>query len=352
VPPENRGPPPTQNPPIATIPFYRRWAFWVLVALFFVGIATLAVAVPGYFKFMWSSWVLSFTFARGAWELIALGITVGAATVLKWLIGKAFPELVKKVEDIPCLRTERGRTITTMVIASFVYISTVGPYLMYAGRGAQVEQLTSQNKTLAGDLEAEKKKPLTFKMEDQELRKRFSEATNELADITKDYRATKSNLAKAEMKIAGLDPRRQIIASVSATATVWVKTTTNIVNSHYMDANSTIALGRGTNASLITLSEGTHGVSERGGETTWYATGSAMDSSVNMGKPISNLLEADHILVKYPGVMGKENSVLRGTVSFILNNSIRLNFQVPPQESKDGVVLITGINKQIRENIE
>jgi hypothetical protein len=99
-------------------------------------------------EYLWF-WIESiyraFSFSRGAlemiWFLLAIGGGLGALKVIQ----EKAPKLIKAVEDVPCLKTERSRNVTAFLLLFMGYVVLVGPYQMY--REEYRLRLISEHKT-------------------------------------------------------------------------------------------------------------------------------------------------------------------------------------------------------------
>lgn len=131
------------------------------------------------------------------------------------------------------------------------------------------------------------------------------------------------------------DPLRQAIASATATVSLDILRDDPIFGGG-IGIGGVIAFGKGNDALLeggVAQFGSGDAKMENGANKYQFVCPASVDSNY-MGKPISDLLDAQYIQIESP-LLKKGSSVLSGSVVWVINNSITLKFTIPPQVPDD-----------------
>jgi len=149
------------------------------------------------------------------------------------------------------------------------------------------------------------------------------------AEGRKELEKTREELTKAQETIRALDPLQQHIASVTATAEVWVKTEGSDGATHsFGGGGATIAFARGMEALLATAALNASSKTQNKQKTIYLVFNSPIYGSL-VGKPLIELATAEYVQLETGEP--SESEVLGGTVIFTLNGSRRFEFPIPAQ---------------------
>ena len=146
---------------------------------------------------------------------------------------------------------------------------------------------------------------------------------------------TRKGLTDAKETTRSLDPLVQPLVSAVSTVDVTIKTTKD-VNFHSFDRGGYAAMATALGPILVTRGGDCSGKPSGAGEATFHGifgemTGaSATGKPSAMGKPIADLRSANFIQIEF-APMEENPVVIRGHVTFTLNNSRQLHFEIPPQ---------------------
>jgi len=134
----------------------------------------------------------------------------------------------------------------------------------------------------------------------------------------------------------------------TATATVSI----NVPNSNNyagMMVGSTIlaGFGKGTNPLLIATSNMSQAQSGPNGSVTITSTLQAAAQSLYMGQPVSNLKDAEYIQIDCASIP-QNTQILGGTISWTINGSIPLTFQIPSQTENGQHIIIRDLSEGLK----
>jgi hypothetical protein len=133
---------------------------------------------------------------------------------------------------------------------------------------------------------------------------------------------------------------------VVASAAVEVKIRSDLDINGVAHARAHLAFVKGEKPLLLTSSMGYTARQTGNGEVVYKAKldMDAKDSAV--GNPVSYLRDADYILIEF-GRMPSDSNVLGGDVVCIINNSVRLEFSIPPQRLVNKQIFIRDVSESL-----
>ncbi len=135
---------------------------------------------------------------------------------------------------------------------------------------------------------------------------------------------------------------------VVASATVEVKITSDWdFNGRVTNGKAALAFVKGAKPLLITSTIG-YAASQTGNNEVIYKARLDMDAKDSaVGNPTSFLKDTDYIQIEF-GNMPPDSSVLEGDVICIINNSVRLEFSIPPQKLVNNRIFIRNLSESLR----
>lgn len=142
-------------------------------------------------------------------------------------------------------------------------------------------------------------------------------------------------------KIERFGPYYLNIKTVTATVEVTIESPEN-VNSHFMDSGGYLAFVKGEDLILGPSAHECTGKKIGNNEVQYRGIFNLDVNDPAFNKPVRYLRAADYIQINF-SPMPKESKVLGGRAICIINGSIELNILIPPQETKDGNILIRDI---------
>jgi len=135
---------------------------------------------------------------------------------------------------------------------------------------------------------------------------------------------------------------------VIASATVEVKIMYDWdFNGRVANTKAYLAFVKGDKALLITSSIG-YTADQTGNDEVIYKAKLDMDAKDSaVGNPVSFLKDAEYIQIEF-GRMPSDSGVLEGDVICIINNSVRLEFSVPPQKLVNNRIFIRNLSESLQ----
>lgn len=204
-------------------------------------------------------------------------------------------------------------------------------------RGRTIARLEKANTNLLSETRDLKRDIRQLESENKSLRDTVAPL---IARAAKEFPGEEINtsLKKIVDRLENQNPLRQPIASATAKVILTVKSD-DTVNMHYMSQGGYATFAQGKNALLKASSYESWGKQIGNGEVQYSGdfTMSADDSAV--GKPIEFLKQAQYIQMEFT-VMPGNSVVTGGKVIFVINGSIRLEFDIPKQPSDGQRVFI------------
>ncbi len=133
-----------------------------------------------------------------------------------------------------------------------------------------------------------------------------------------------------------------------ASATVEVKITSDWdFNGRVTNTKAHLAFVKGDKPLLITSSIG-YTASQTGNVEVVYKAKLDMDAKDSaVGNPASSLKDAEYIQIEF-GRMSSDSYVLEGDAICIINNSVPLEFSIPPQKLVNNRIFIRNLSKSLR----
>jgi len=162
---------------------------------------------------------------------------------------------------------------------------------------------------------------------DEEARGQVVALSNQLASTRQDLASAREALALAEKRLSELDPRRRPLVSASATVTLLVNSK-DMLSSRYLTSPACVGFGRRDEALLLVKSPESAvaymSANERQVSASLHEIGGRA-----VGRPIVELTNAEYIQIEFTQIA--TNQLTKGgSVVYVLNNEIRLPFEIPP----------------------
>ena len=201
----------------------------------------------------------------------------------------------------------------------------------------QLAQLSKQLDALVAGNEVLRRQLTPFERMAQE---RYPGLAQEdaLGKLQTDIKVVEKRAAELEKKVEAADPVLQPIRTGTATVEVRVDSD-EAINTTFMDRGGYFALARGDKPVLVTSGAQARAVQVGGNRVIWRAVWNMDASDQAIGKPVQSLKEAQYAQIQFLQ-MPKGSKVLGGSVRLTINSAAQLDFEVPPQQTSDGLILI------------
>jgi hypothetical protein len=172
-----------------------------------------------------------------------------------------------------------------------------------------------------------------------------ADANAALADLRQGLSQMDLRVSNVETKIGKLaeevDPVRQTIAAATATAEVTIASADSI-DTHFADSGGYVAFFKGQNPLMVAISRDCFAI-QQGGNRVLYRGVFTLDATSSiMGKPISALKESEYLQIGFKPMPPKQR-VLGGRAIVTVNNTVRLEFEVPAQEMTADFVIVRNV---------
>ncbi|HLK32197.1 MAG TPA: hypothetical protein VKT29_03855 [Terriglobales bacterium] len=148
-------------------------------------------------------------------------------------------------------------------------------------------------------------------------------------DVLQKLDSVTARLTKDEAKLNALDPLNQNIATATATVEVTIASS-DALDTHFADSGGYLAFVKGQAAVMVTASMDCFAKQQGNGRVKYHGVFQLDATSDVIGKPISILRNADYIQIAFRP-MKPNQDVIAGRAIVIVNNSVRLEFDIPPQ---------------------
>lgn len=155
------------------------------------------------------------------------------------------------------------------------------------------------------------------------------------------------------LEATATNPLAEPIASATATATVEFATTEKTSIGVNIGQGGFVAFGSGNTPLLIATTPNNIGIAAESGRGVYRIVGEAAADEPYMGKPINSLLDAKYVQVSFLKSLIPANAqIIRGTVTWVINKSVTLKFDIPPQLAGEAAncskIMITDVSYGLR----
>jgi len=232
----------------------------------------------------------------------------------------------------------KSRRWLAVLFLIIVFVICVVSSVGWFQRGKKIDTLTADNRDLKRDVRQ-------LESENKGLRETVAPL---LARAAKEFPGEEINvsLKKIVDQLKEQRPSLRPIAGATATVVLTIKSDEN-VSSHFMDRGGCAALATGSTALLQASSHESWG-NQIGNSTVRYRGVFTMPAdSTAVGKPIESLRQAKYIQTEF-NMMPTNSLVTGGKVIFVVNDSIRLEFEVPEQRSDERRVFIRNLSEGMK----
>jgi hypothetical protein len=231
-------------------------------------------------------------------------------------------------------RERRFLAILFLIIVMGVAIYFV---IAWVSQGRTIASLKEENSVLLSEKRDIERDNRQLEIENKGLRDTVAPL---IARAAKEFPGEEINISLKKIvdRLENQNPLRQPIASATANVILTIKSD-NAVSSHYMDRGGGVAFAQGNSALLTASSYESWGNQMGNGEVRYTGnfTMAAVDPA--LGKPIEFLKQAQYIQIEFV-VMPENSTVTGGKVIFVINGSMRLEFDIPKQQSNGQRVFI------------
>jgi hypothetical protein len=173
-----------------------------------------------------------------------------------------------------------------------------------------------------------------------------------LARAAKEFPGEEINtsLKKVVERLDADRPGNRLLSSASASVEVVVDSRSE-GSIRYANQGGYIALGKASEALLVASS----------GESTERPLGTNVvllrsvfqmaPDDRNVGKPVWNITNAEYIQIEF-AAMRRDRHILGGKATLILNSSLRLEFEIPPQTANGQLIIVPNVQGALRSVLE
>jgi hypothetical protein len=168
-----------------------------------------------------------------------------------------------------------------------------------------------------------------------------------LDQFLSDFEKTKATLKKVEERAP--PPAEQAVVTAVSTVEVTISSSA-AVNSNFMDQGGYLLFGKGTTPVLITSATSCTGVQTGSGSVVYRGVFSADQARIQKGQKVSALGESDYIQISFVP-MPPKSIVIGGHAVIVLNNGIRLEYEIPPQQMADEKIMIPGSGAEAKKQL-
>ncbi len=220
--------------------------------------------------------------------------------------------------------------VTVLAVCAF---SIVG----WVQRGNKINELESKNLEISSANKELKRDIRQLESENKSLRDTVAPL---IARAAKEFPGEEINtsLKKIVDRLEKENPLRKPIASATATVQVTIKSDAK-VNSHFMDRGGYVALIKGSDALLLASSHESWGTQTGKGEVVYRGVFTMPADAPAVGKPIEFLKGAEYLQTEFIK-MPTNSLILNGKAIFVINDSVRLEFSIPQQQSDEKRVFV------------
>jgi len=213
--------------------------------------------------------------------------------------------------------------VLALAVASIYFI------IGWHERGSKIQEQSEQIRQLTTDK--------------SDLTRDLTQARTENAGLRETGEEINSSLKKIVERLESENPLEKPMASCSSTIEVIIKSD-DAKNAHWIDQGGFLAFGRGDSA-LLSTGGSECNVNQTGkGEIVYRGLFQMPADDSAVGKPISTLKETEYLQVQFQQ-LPTDCEVLSGKVICVINGSIRLQFNVPPQHSSGKNIFIRDVQQ-------
>jgi hypothetical protein len=153
-----------------------------------------------------------------------------------------------------------------------------------------------------------------------------------------------------EAKGSGLQPSGTIVSAVASLTLVVVKDKQATAPGSVMMIGGGVmfGFGNGLNALLIATSQKIESQVVGDNQLQFSIEGEAPVNSPSMGKPIASLVAAKYIEIDLGSFTPAGTIVVGGDITWVINNSIRLSFPIPPQKTVDSRIIVQDVQNELK----
>ncbi|MBM4064703.1 MAG: hypothetical protein FJ266_03545 [Planctomycetes bacterium] len=138
-------------------------------------------------------------------------------------------------------------------------------------------------------------------------------------------------------------PYKKPIATLTATVEVLIESNEQI-NAHFMDRGGFLAFAKGTEPLLMTSSHESWGRQTGQGQVFYSGIFSLNATDSAVGRPLFFLKDVEYIQIVFDKIAPK-SKVISGRAICIVNNLIRFEFVIPPQETTNNMIFIRDLSQ-------
>ena len=231
-------------------------------------------------------------------------------------------------------KNRRWLAIVFIVVVLVVCATSIFGWLQ---RGYKIDDLKSKNLEMSSTNKELNRDIRQLESENKSLRETVAPL---IARAAKEFPGEEINtsLKKIINRLEKENPLLKPIASATATVQVTIKSDDK-VNAHFIDSGGGVAFGKGSVALLQASSHESWGTQSGTGEVIYRGVFSMPADADAVGKPIEFLKGAEYIQAEF-AQMPTDSIILNGKAIFVINDSIRLEFSIPKQQSVGKSVFI------------
>lgn len=249
--------------------------------------------------------------------------------------------------EIDAINSLRRSNPRRLVIIILIVILILGGYgLWFYIQFWVIPKLEKENTALQSENSELKRDKSQLESENKSLRETVAPL---IAQAAREFPGEEINtsLKKIVDRMESLDPLRQPIASATTTVFLTIKSDADVHSHSTKNLAWRACLANGSTV-LLGTSANEWEEDQIGNGVVRYKVNlsmSADDSAV--GKPIEFLSQAQYIQVDFI-LMPESSYVTGGKAIFVINNSIRLEFNIPPQQVDNGRIFVRDLSDGLK----
>lgn len=254
-------------------------------------------------------------------------------------MGEHIPWADRLTEEVDSFfRLWKNRRWLAIILIIAVFCFSLFSFISWIKRGTQVDNLKTENRELKRDLRQ-------LESENKGLRETVAPL---IARAAKDFPGEEINtsLKKIIERLEQQDPLRQPIATCTATVTIFIKSEEE-VSAHFIDRGGYVAICQGTSALLQASSHESWGNQLGDGIVRYKGIFTMPADSSTVGKTITFLKQGEYIQIEF-AKMPENCLVTEGKTIFVINDTTRLEFDVPEQQTNGRRVFIRDLSNGMK----
>lgn len=219
--------------------------------------------------------------------------------------------------------------------------------LVFLGGILQVARFTVDRREKAVSSDIQTRKESDFQQKISGLEVHLGERQKEVAELKSEATDLRAETTELRSKAEALDPLRQAIKSATATVEV-VIASAEAINSHFMDSGGYLAFAKGEDALMVVNSIDCFGLQQGGDRVLFRGVFTLDATSPIIGKGIGVLKISEYLQIGFKPMKPKQH-VVSGRAVVTVNNAVRLEFDIQPQDMAADFVIVRNVAQALAQ---